>query len=116
MPSRSPIQGNSIHLKLMTAREKERHWQELAACADEEVDPEIFFPVSQWGPSDWTAPKSVCGDCPVKLECLEYAVKSHEPYGMWGGATPLQRSAMIKQRDSRRLPAVKNSDNNRRKG
>lgn len=36
--------------------------------------------------------KAICGSCPVRLECLEYALKLDESWGIWGGLTPGERS------------------------
>jgi WhiB family redox-sensing transcriptional regulator len=35
--------------------------------------------------------KSLCADCPIRLECLEYAVAVDEQYGVWGGLSPSER-------------------------
>lgn len=35
--------------------------------------------------------KRVCRNCPVRLECLEYALDIKEEYGIWGGLTPGER-------------------------
>jgi WhiB family redox-sensing transcriptional regulator len=51
------------------------------------------------GPGDLLSPerrpaieaKQVCGQCPVKAECLAYALDSREAYGIWGGLDPDER-------------------------
>jgi WhiB family transcriptional regulator, redox-sensing transcriptional regulator len=45
-------------------------------------DPELFFAES---PADVEFAKSVCLDCPIRLECLEGALERREPWGVWGG-------------------------------
>jgi WhiB family redox-sensing transcriptional regulator len=35
--------------------------------------------------------KRVCADCPVRRECLDYAMRVHEPFGIWGGLTEAER-------------------------
>ena len=42
--------------------------------------------------------KAICAGCPVRLECLAYALDSGEAYGVWGGATEDERRAMRRQR------------------
>lgn len=37
--------------------------------------------------------KQICYSCPVRLECLEYAMEN-EPYGTWGGLTELERDEL----------------------
>lgn len=49
-------------------------------CTDE--DPEMFFAES---PSDIELAKLICGDCPVRNECLAGALARREPHGVWGG-------------------------------
>lgn len=40
--------------------------------------------------------KGICGDCPVKQECLDAAVIRDEQYGIWGGTTPSERRRYVK--------------------
>src|SRR5438552_7734272 len=55
-------------------------WQDRARCR--EYDPEIFFP--EKGGSSREA-KRVCAECPVRIECLNYALRRDERYGVWAG-------------------------------
>lgn len=58
-------------------------WRHRAACAETQVDPELFFPD---GPKDGTvAAKAVCARCPVRGPCLEFALKHDVEYGVFGG-------------------------------
>ena len=34
---------------------------------------------------------AICCECPVKLECLKYALNNDERIGVWGGKTPAER-------------------------
>ena len=61
-------------------------WQESARCRD--YDPEIFFP--EKGGSSREA-KRICADCPVRIECLNYALRRDERYGVWGGMSERER-------------------------
>ncbi|ADG98799.1 transcription factor WhiB [Segniliparus rotundus DSM 44985] len=75
-------------------------WTEHALCA--QVGGDAWFPE----PGD-SAPKArqICQQCPVKRECLAWAVANDERDGVWGGicfASPLNR---IKARVSLGLPA-----------
>ena len=76
-------------------------WQQLAACRD--TDPELFFPEVD----DYTAPETaaqlfaaakVCVSCPVRRECLTYAVDSGQSFGIWAGRTPSELRAIRRQR------------------
>lgn len=80
----------------MTARE----WRSQAACRD--VDPELFFPVADAGPLvEWQVQdaKAVCAGCPVRVQCLAFALGALAD-GIAGGLTPAER-----RRHSRRLAA-----------
>ncbi len=61
-------------------------WQEQALCA--QTDPEAFFP--EKGGSTREA-KRVCARCPVRQQCLEYAVAHDERFGIWGGLSERER-------------------------
>jgi Transcription factor WhiB len=40
--------------------------------------------------------KRICGSCPVQSRCREYAIRTQEPYGIWGGTTPRERVALLR--------------------
>ncbi|WP_372451397.1 WhiB family transcriptional regulator [Mycolicibacter acidiphilus] len=61
-------------------------WQERALCA--QTDPEAFFP--EKGGSTREA-KKICQRCPVRAECLEYALAHDERFGIWGGLSERER-------------------------
>ena len=73
-------------------------WRELAACRT--ADPELFFPIGKTGPAieEIQRAKAVCASCPVRLECLNYAVARPEKYGTWGGLNEDERSAERRRR------------------
>jgi WhiB family redox-sensing transcriptional regulator len=37
------------------------------------------------------AAKAVCARCPVSRRCLDWAVSTQQAYGIWGGATNVER-------------------------
>lgn len=64
-------------------------WVQDALCA--QTDPEMFFPEK----GGTTAPaKKVCAACTVADQCLEFAMRSDERFGIWGGASERQRRRM----------------------
>lgn len=67
-------------------------WQDYGVC--NQSDPEAFFP--EKGGSTKQA-KSVCRRCPVTEECLQYALKYREAYGIWGGKSEEQRRQILKE-------------------
>jgi len=64
-------------------------WREDAICA--QTDPELFFP--EKGQSSAQA-KALCHTCLSESECLAYALRNHETFGVWGGTSEKERKAM----------------------
>jgi WhiB family redox-sensing transcriptional regulator len=73
-------------------------WAELAACKDEE--PELFFPLSDLGPGarQTAQAKAVCARCPVRSECLGYALDHGLDHGVFGGTTADERRRLARVR------------------
>jgi WhiB family redox-sensing transcriptional regulator len=71
------------------------YWRMLAACKSS--DPELFFPVSATGKSleQVTAAKAVCAVCPVRQECLAFALQTGQGHGIWGGRTAEERQQRL---------------------
>jgi WhiB family redox-sensing transcriptional regulator len=76
-------------------------WRERAACL--EYPAVIFFglddsesPAERRSREDMA--KSICARCEVRQECLEYALVTREPYGIWGGLTEIERKARLRGR------------------
>jgi WhiB family redox-sensing transcriptional regulator len=61
-------------------------WASEAKCLN--ADPDVFFP--EKGGSTREA-KRICGECPVRAECLEYALEEDERFGIWGGMSERER-------------------------
>jgi WhiB family redox-sensing transcriptional regulator len=82
------------------AHDPETSWMDWAICP--EVDPEIFFP-GQGG--SLRAVKAICRQCPVREECLEYALERPELEGVWAGTGERERRLIRAARDraARRL-------------
>jgi WhiB family transcriptional regulator, redox-sensing transcriptional regulator len=68
-------------------------WQLHGSCRG--MDPAIFFPSARSRRAiDEALAKAVCNTCPVVNQCREYAIDAAEPYGVWGGLTPLERAML----------------------
>jgi WhiB family redox-sensing transcriptional regulator len=75
-------------------------WAGEALCA--QIGADLWF--SGKGESSEPA-KQVCRACPVREECLEYALAAGEwRYGVWGGMSPRERRA---ERDRRAAAAAR---------
>ena len=67
-------------------------WQAEAACRGDEVS--VFFPDSH---EDSRYVIAICVSCPVKTECLNYALEDPSLKGVWGGTSARQRSRLRRQ-------------------
>ena len=68
-------------------------WARDALCA--QVGGDEWFP--EKGSSSREA-RAVCARCPVRNECLAFALEHDERFGMWGGLTPRERRRLTKGR------------------
>ncbi len=81
------------------------------ALADRAVEVEANLPCRRNDPDLWfsDAPaeleiaKSMCGDCPLRLECLSGALERQEPWGVWGGEI-FERGAIVPRKRPRGRP------------
>ena len=64
-------------------------WMDRALCVD--TWPDAFFPV---GNGSQKPAKAVCRNCPVRTDCLEYALAHDEPWGIWGGFSEEERERL----------------------
>lgn len=64
------------------------NWRDRALCA--QTDPDAFVPDK--GGSTVQA-KKICGTCPVRQQCLDYALANNER-GIWGGTSDTERAKM----------------------
>lgn len=62
-------------------------WTAEASCAYTPRELLDFFGATR---EDWTTSKQVCKECPVRRECLTYALDSRATYGVWGGLNPIE--------------------------
>src|SRR5688572_17512632 len=66
-------------------------WQRDALCAHY---PDVNFFVDR-GEST-VAAKAICRLCPVRAECLDFAVSNGEKFGIWGGTSERERRHLRK--------------------
>jgi WhiB family transcriptional regulator, redox-sensing transcriptional regulator len=73
-------------------------WRFRAACLT--ADPELFFPLSAAGPSatQLTEAKAICARCPVRRQCLDFALTTRQVHGVWGGTSEDERRRLLTRR------------------
>ncbi|NQV05427.1 WhiB family transcriptional regulator [bacterium] len=70
----------------------ERPWVVNAGCRDSDAD--TFFP----GPDgDAELAVRICMGCPVRQECLDWAIEIRIAYGVWGGTTERERRRFLRK-------------------
>jgi WhiB family redox-sensing transcriptional regulator len=72
---------------------QDNEWMNQAACQGKPT--EMFFPPR--GSVGSPAPYIICEGCPVRLECLEYAL-TFNLSGIWGGTSGKRRREIKKKR------------------
>lgn len=78
-------------------------WQKAGRCR--EIGPGAFVPATDHEPLDlYRQARPVCAGCPVKAQCLEYALDLEGPVptagrsGIYGGLSPRQRYSVYRKR------------------
>lgn len=92
----------------MIAKAGTWQWQNDAACRGESLV--LFF-----GPPGERQPdkdvrerkaKAICAQCPVRAECLGYALNRPEKYGTWAGLNEDERASERRRRQRAELRAA----------
>ncbi|MDQ2708866.1 MAG: WhiB family transcriptional regulator [Actinomycetota bacterium] len=83
-------------------------WQRLGSCRG--MDSAAFYhPDGERNPSRarrTSQAKEVCSRCPVIEPCREFALRTREPFGVWGGLAESERRAILE----RTAPAAETSE------
>jgi WhiB family transcriptional regulator, redox-sensing transcriptional regulator len=79
-------------------------WQYEASCRGEDSD--LFFAPKYVEKKEEkeareARAKAICVRCPVRFDCLEYALRNREPHGIWGGLNEVERKALLRERERR---------------
>ena len=60
-----------------------------------EENPDLWFPEDIADPTvrhqATVVAKGLCYDCPIKKQCFEYALRTRQKHGIWGGTSPDER-------------------------
>lgn len=73
-------------------------WQVHGLCRD--TDSSVFFAPTQFEhkperEAREAKAKAICERCPVRLPCLEWALATQEPFGVWGGYSEHERKQIL---------------------
>ena len=96
--SRSLLRSTfGIERTRVTALPAPEDWQAGAACRGHSAV--IFFAPAHFERKEARAlrerqAKAVCASCPVRKECLSFALRIREPHGIWGGLNEMERRAI----------------------
>jgi WhiB family redox-sensing transcriptional regulator len=87
---------------------------DLARCATSKADPDIFF-MDDKDESNYDATKTrmaltICGQCPIQKQCLEFAIKE-EMEGVWGGTTTKERKSIAFRIERKYVPRPREQRN-----
>lgn len=74
-------------------------WMNQAACST--VSGTWFFTPDENGSrrgENKLPGKAVCQGCPVRVECLDHAMRNNEKHGIWGGLSSRERQKLRRAR------------------
>ncbi len=79
--------------------ELELNWQSKAGCRGSDAN--LFFSPTHLETKEERqvreiAAKAICADCAVRRPCLEFALMTREPHGIWGGMNELERRHAVR--------------------
>jgi WhiB family redox-sensing transcriptional regulator len=88
-------------------------WTDRAACNGQPVD--RFFPIPYGQTDDAKADhatdveqtKRICGRCPVRTDCLDWAMGQPERHGIWGGLDEEERRLLHRKEKRRERVAAR---------
>lgn len=72
-------------------------WRQAAACRY--ADPDLFFPISSAGKAaeQIAIARTYCEHCLVARFCLDFALRTRQVHGVWGGTTEEERSRLLRR-------------------
>lgn len=68
-------------------------WQNDSACRS--IETAKMYPSSE--KNQGVVAETICAPCPVRLNCLVYALAYDEQFGVWGGTTEKERAKFQKE-------------------
>ncbi len=84
-------------------------WRDHAACRS--ADLETFFigfgrgrGQGRYSNAELARALALCAGCPVRVECLDYAMTTYQDVGIWGGMIASQRKKLRRARQTPTAP------------
>lgn len=74
--------------------------EELPVLPCHVENPDLWFAES---PVDLERAKELCGECPMRRQCLAAALERAEPWGVWGGEI-FERGSIVARKRPRGRP------------
>lgn len=98
--SDAAISGHRAAHRGDQVRKVDTGWQAAAACSGADID--LFFvdPLGDTGPA-----KQICAGCPVRAECLDFALVTRQDFGVWGGLSAPERESLRRRQGRRGVAA-----------
>jgi WhiB family redox-sensing transcriptional regulator len=87
------IDAGSVQMRRTEDRHMDQEWMNHGNCRHE--PPARFFPSDGVGVE---RARRICATCPVKGQCLDYALRNRIDHGVWGGASERERRRILKTR------------------
>jgi WhiB family transcriptional regulator, redox-sensing transcriptional regulator len=97
--------GGQIPRGFADAMLKAESWRVDAKCKSDGVLTSIFYTTDT---EHWVQEQAVklCNLCPVRPDCLLFAVKTYQTYGMWGGRNELELRTLRRKIPARERKAM----------
>ena len=92
------MQQNGTNFLPLGLNDTNVEWMEEAYCRKNNVPVDLFFP-SRGGNGASEAEKTVCSQCSVTEECLNYALNNHLSIGVYGGTSGRTRRRLQRERN-----------------
>ncbi len=80
-------------------------WADQAACLGAPIGwfyPPERTPGEPCPPDETRHGKAVCRGCPVRADCLEWALETRDPWAILGGTAPWERGRIARRRRRRK--------------